>query len=52
MGDFSKNGAASRAGGGRKTGGALMEGFVGQKSKGEGFFGVFGDAKFGGFHDF
>jgi len=52
IGDFTKDGGAVGAGGGGEIAWAVMEGFVGEKGKGEGFFGGFGDAEMGGGKNF
>src|SRR6266446_5582134 len=50
--DFTENGGAARAGGGREVRRALVEGLVREKGKGEGFLGVFGNAEAGRGQDF
>src|SRR5208337_1056149 len=52
IGDFTKDGGAEGACGTGEIGGAVVEGCVGQEGEGEGFFGVFGDAEFGGRENF
>src|SRR5690349_7172126 len=49
--DFTEDGGLVRAGGGGEIRWAAMEGFVGEDSEGEGFFGGFGDAEGGGGED-
>src|SRR6266446_1917141 len=50
--DFTENGGAARAGGGREVRRALVEGLVREKGEGEGFLGVFGKAEAGRGQDF
>src|SRR5712692_10069202 len=46
--DFTQNGRAARAGGGRNIARTVMKGLVRQQRKGESFLGVFGYAEFRG----
>jgi hypothetical protein len=48
VGDFSEDGGAVGSGGGGDVARAMMQRFIGHQGEGEGFFGVFGDAKIGG----
>lgn len=45
IGDFAENGWRVRAGGAGEIAGAAVECFVSEECKGEGFFGVFGNAE-------
>ena len=51
VGDFSEDGGAASAGGGRKIGGAAVKGFVGHKGESQGFFGFGGNGEMGGWQD-
>src|SRR5882762_1989086 len=47
-GDFAEDGGLFCSGGGGQIRGALVEGFVGEDGKGQGFFGVRRDSEIGG----